>query len=404
MAISPFVLRQEDNPTKSFLRLLCALLLLALLPICPSLAEDVYTQDMVERSLTAVGNTERFHRAIDKARSGEDVSIVYLGGSITEGASAQPQATKCYAYLSAQLFAEKFMVSKSQLKYRNAGISGTPSLLGVTRCKQDVLAYKPDIVFVEFAVNDGSDAQSRLFYESLVRKLVESETQPAVILIFTLTNEGYSAQTHMQQIGQHFDLGMISVRDAIQPQIDLGKMKWSDYSADFAHPSTRGHAFIAELIGHYFDVAAQTPAEPYIIPEGKKYGAPLANLVNVKPGDAAILSVGAFPHGAVSCYSYRSGWRHLASEGGADPMVLELTSSHMTIAYKQEPNARMGRIEVRVDGKLRTVLNGYSPSAWGNIQTEMIFLGAKKAHTVELTIYEEDQGKNFYILDIGYAP
>lgn len=85
-------------------------------------------------------------------------------------------------------------------------------------------------------------------------------------------------------------------------------------------------------------------------------------------------------------------------------MVLELTSSHMTIAYKQEPNARMGRIEVRVDGKLRTVLNGYSPSAWGNIQTEMIFLGAKKAHTVELTICEEDQGKNFYILDIGYAP
>lgn len=389
---------------RSILRILCCLLTVMLLPAFPALAEDVFTQAMVERSLTAVGNTERLHRAIDKARNGEDVTIVYLGGSITEGASAQPQATKCYAYLSAQLFAEKFMVSKSQLKYRNSGISGTPSLLGVTRCQQDVLAYSPDIVFVEYAVNDGSDAQSRMYYESLVRKLVESESQPAVILIFTLTNEGYSAQGNMQQIGKHYDLGMISVRDAIQPQIDLGKMKWSDYSADFAHPSTRGHAFIAELIGHYFDVAAQTPAEPYAIPEKNKYGAPLANLVNLQPGDAAIVSAGAFSYGSARCYTYQNGWRHLASAGGTEPMVLELTASHMTIAYKQEPNQRMGRIEVRVDGKLRTVLNGYSPSAWGNIQTEMIFLGAKKAHTVELRIYEEDQDKNFYILDVGYVP
>lgn len=385
----------------------CLSLLLALcMLLCtlPSLAEDVYTQEMVERSLTAVGNTERIHRAIDKARRGEEVSIVYLGGSITEGSAAQPQATKCYAYLSAQMFAEKFMVNKGQLKYRNAGISGTPSLLGVTRCQQDVLAYSPDIVFVEFAVNDGSDSQSRMFYESLVLKLLQSDSQPAFILLFTLTNEGYSGQDHMQQIGQHYDLGMISVRDAVQPEIDQGHMQWSDYSADFAHPTTRAHAFIAELIGHYFDIAAQTPSQPHLLPQKAKFGTPLATLVNLQHTDDTMISSGSFPYGRVTCYTYHSGWRHTASAGGTEPMVLKLTASHMTIAYKQEPNQRMGRIEVRVDGKLRTVLNGYSPTAWGNIQTEFVFLGAKKEHTIELCIYEEDQGKNFYILDIGYVP
>ena len=384
--------------------LMCSLVCALLLSILPAHAEEVYTDEMVTRSLTAVGNTERFHRALEKARNGQDVSIVYLGGSITEGSAAVPQATKCYAYLSAQLFAEKFMADKSHLKYHNAGISGTPSLLGVTRCSQDVLVHSPDIVFVEFAVNDGSDTTSRMAYESLVRKLLESESQPAVILLFTLTNTGYSGQSHMQAVGSHYDLGMISVRDAVQPQIDLGKMKWSDYSADFAHPTTRAHAFIAELIGHYFDIAAQTPAEPFTLPEKARYGTPLAGLVNLRADDAIIQSTGAFPYGAARCYSYQNGWRHQSAADGSDPLVLEVTASHLTIAYKQEPNARMGRVQVKVDGKVRTTLNGYSASAWGNIVTEMVFLGAKKPHTVEFCMDEADLGKRFYILDIGYVP
>ena len=132
------------------LRTLMLMLISALfLSALPAYAENsVFTQEMIERSYLAAGNTERLQRAIDKARNGEDVSIVYLGGSITEGSAASPQKTKCYAYLSAQIFAEKFMADKSHLKYHNAGISGTPSLLGVTRCEKDVLAYNPDIVFV----------------------------------------------------------------------------------------------------------------------------------------------------------------------------------------------------------------------------------------------------------------
>jgi lysophospholipase L1-like esterase len=223
------------------LLLLCTLLL-------PSLAQaedSLFTPAMLRNSLLSVGNTERIQGVIARAQAGEEITIAYLGGSITEGASAKPQQTRCYAYLSAQMFAEKFMPDTKQLLYYNAGISGTPSLLGITRLEQDVLSRQPDIVFVEFAVNDSNDVGSRGVYESLVRRLLNSETQPAVILIFTLLDSGYSCQPHMQQIGKHYDLGMISVKDAIRPQIDLGKMKWSDYSADYAHPNTEGHAFVA---------------------------------------------------------------------------------------------------------------------------------------------------------------
>lgn len=199
---------------------LLSLLLSAAILTGAAAEESVFTQEMVERSLYSVGNTQRLHRAIDKAQAGEKVSIVYLGGSITEGASAVPQQTNCYAYRSAQLFAEKFMKDASRLEYHNAGISGTPSLLGITRCQQDVLDCKPDIVFVEFAVNDSTDDTSRMVYESLVRKLLQSETQPAVVLVITLMNSGYSAHVHMKQVGKHYDLGVVSVYDAVQIQIN----------------------------------------------------------------------------------------------------------------------------------------------------------------------------------------
>lgn len=386
-------------------RMMLLLLTGSLLCVGGAQAEEaLFTQQMLERSLVSVGNTERLHRAIDKAKNGEEVTIAYLGGSITEGASAKPQATKCYAYVSAQLFAEKFMADKSKLHYVNAGISGTPSLLGVTRCEQDVLSRKPDIVFVEFAVNDGNDTTSRMVYESLVRKLIASETQPAVILIFTLLDSGYSCQPHMQQVGKQYDLGMISVKDAIQPQITLGKLKWSDYSSDYAHPTTEAHGFIAEMIGYYFDQAAATEPVPYAMNEKVKYGRILENLRNVRKDDPAIISTGSFPFGPASCYSYRQGWRHLAAVGGTDPMVFQLDCRYLTIAFKQERSRNCGTAEVWVDGKLEKSLPGYADNAWGNVVTELLDLGESTVHTIELRMAEGDADKTFTLLDVGYTP
>lgn len=386
------------------LRRLFALVLSGLLvaPATSHAEESVFTDQMIERSLVSVGNTFRLQKAIEKARTGETVSIVYLGGSITEGALAQPQSTRCYAFLSAQRFADKFMQSKEQLAYHNAGISGTPSLLGVTRCAQDVLSHAPDIVFVEFAVNDSTDPNSQMAYESLVRKLLTSDTEPAVILLFTRLSGGYSAQPHMQQVGKHYDLGMISVGNAITPEIMLGNMKWEDYSTDYAHPTNEGHAFIADMIAHYFDLAAQQTSDSYAIPLDAHYGKALENLRNLALDDAAILQTGSFAYGAASCYSYRSGWVHAAGSAN-EPFIIRLEASHLTIAFKQERDQTCGTALLYADGVHQATLPGYSESAWGNVVTELIILDDASEHEISIFMAEGDEDKRFTLLDIGYA-
>jgi lysophospholipase L1-like esterase len=55
----------------------------------------------------------------------------------------------------------------------NAGIGDTDSQYGALRVQRDVLSYNPDLVVVEFAVNDNAGALGQLLngdtYEGLVR-------------------------------------------------------------------------------------------------------------------------------------------------------------------------------------------------------------------------------------------
>ena len=78
-------------------------------------------------------------------KAGEEVRIGYRRGSVT---GQQGLGVKTLAHVQQAWPQAKF----SEI---NAAIGGTGSDLGVFRLKQDVLDQRPDLLFVEFAVNDG---------------------------------------------------------------------------------------------------------------------------------------------------------------------------------------------------------------------------------------------------------
>ena len=88
-----------------------------------------------------------------KLAQGQDVTVVFFGGSITWGGNASDIDQGSYRARTTQWLKQQY--PQSNITSINAGIGGTGSDLGAFRCKPDVLAHKPDLVFVEFAVNDG---------------------------------------------------------------------------------------------------------------------------------------------------------------------------------------------------------------------------------------------------------
>ena len=116
-----------------------------------------------------------------KAVKGGNFKVAYLGGSIT----AQPGwRVKSLAWLNAKY-------PKSKFSEINAAIGGTGSDLGVLRIEHDVLRAKPDLMFVEFAVNDGGADPGEIVrsMEGIVRKTWKALPDCDICFVYTFTDK-----------------------------------------------------------------------------------------------------------------------------------------------------------------------------------------------------------------------
>ena len=99
--------------------------------------ENLTPEEMIiQSSLLDMGSPERFADKLNKAANGEEITVAYIGGSITEGYTVEPE--QCWAYLTHQWLCGQYPDAK--INYVNVGLSGTPSTLGLIRADRDVIA------------------------------------------------------------------------------------------------------------------------------------------------------------------------------------------------------------------------------------------------------------------------
>ena len=96
-------------------------------PPSTGLSEEEQREYMINNSLMTLGDTSRMINVMKKAEAGEEITVGFIGGSITEGISAGDSL--CYAKLTHNALSEMF--PNASVNYVNAGLSGTPSVLGV---------------------------------------------------------------------------------------------------------------------------------------------------------------------------------------------------------------------------------------------------------------------------------
>ncbi|MDD5935688.1 MAG: SGNH/GDSL hydrolase family protein, partial [Clostridiales bacterium] len=215
-------------------------------------------KEMIGNSLVSTGNNFRLKRVIERTKAGDEVTIAYIGGSITQGAGAKPINTECYAYQSYKAFCDLFSPCDGEnVHYVKAGIGGTSSELGIVRYDRDVCEdgkIKPDLVIVEYAVNDEGDETGGVCYESLVKKILAADNEPAVLLLFSVFMNDFNLQDRLQPIGERYDLPMVSVKDALVPQFKESKILTKrQYFYDIFHPTNDGHRIMADCIRNLYE-------------------------------------------------------------------------------------------------------------------------------------------------------
>ncbi len=364
--------------------------------------------ETVQRSLLSLGNTYRLENKLSKALQGEKITVAYLGGSITEGVGGTPDT--CYAKLSFDYIAENYGKDGKE-EYVNAGVSGTPSILGNLRVQKDVLGKNADIVFIEFAVNDGMDQLHKDSYESLVRTVLKQGNEPAVILLFTVTETGHTCQPHMSEIGEYYGLPMISVPDAIQPEIEAGRMTWADYAGDGAHPNAKGHKLVAEFIEYYFYTlssrsAVDAPADIPIVP---KFGNPYENAFlaeidydNSNP-DLKIGDMGSFSLESRSIADFTKGaWVY--SGQGTEPLKLNVKGNSLFLVCRRNNSDTMGKFDVMINGNKAGTIDTNQKDGWGDPYAfQVIKWQGIKDMEVEIIPAEDSAGKTIEIYGIAFS-
>ena len=377
--------------------------------------KEIWYNNMIEDSLMSDGNNARLLKVIEKARSGEDVYIATIGGSITEGAGANDY-NDCYAASFAKAFAEEFgKDGGANVHFINAGLSGTPSTLGVIRYQRDVIdkndGHMPDLLIVEFAVNDADDPTNGQTYEGLVRHALNAENEPAVILLFSVFKSRWNLQDRFKPLGTYYDLPMVSIKDAVVPRLEDKSLREILYFSDEYHPAVYGHRIMKDCLMHLCrTIAAQEKEEPVAVPEQAQMSDSFDNVVMVTEDTEGVkLSAGGFKSvdGAVFSTKFESvtcfpeNWKH-GAEDGSEAFRMTASCRSILIAYKKSSSATFGEVEIVVDGKVVRKVNGKDAGGWNNPYT-LVVLNEKEVaeHTLEIRMAEGSEDKEFTILAVG---
>lgn len=383
-------------------------------------------QEMQRKSLVQTGNNARLKAAIERAKRGEDTTIAFIGGSITQGAGAVPINTKCYAWQTFEGLCR--LAGKGvdeNLHYIKAGVGGTPSELGMIRYERDVCrngAVTPDIVVVEFAVNDEGDETKGVCYESLVRKILAAENKPAVILLFAVFANDQNLQERLCVVGERYQLPMVSTRDSVVEQFykKAGEgrvVTKNQFFYDCFHPTNIGHKIMADGLLYLMQKVDQSPidedtldlaAVPAVI--GDTFEQVWLYDRNGKAKNVKIISTGDFSEtdeelqgvemdkNLTQTKEFPYNWKHTK---GVNPFVMEICCTSLVMINKDSGAPNAGCAQVFVDREMILLVDP-KINNWTHCNPLICFQNReRRTWHVEIRMQPGDEEKEFTILGFG---
>lgn len=265
-----------------------ALLLLAFVPL--SSAQDIARVEAVK-----FGGLDNLVFFAEKVRRKEPVVIGYLGGSITLGIGASSSENSYYGK-SRGVLEREIIRRGGSVTCCNAAIGGTGSAYACYRAGAQMFARKPDLLILEFAVNDGKSSDADESMESLVRQALRSNPKMGLVLFYTTTaamEKGSYARGELprsvnlhHKVAEHYGLAEVLCGMVVDQRYRDGSFTDATFFKDGVHPTDAGHAQYAKVLSDallpLFDLPAPS-AVPHMPPLLGKGALEYARLDPVEP-------------------------------------------------------------------------------------------------------------------------
>lgn len=369
---------------------------------------------------------ERIKSVIQRAQSGQELTIAFLGGSITQGSLATVHENT-YAYRVYKWWCDTFPQAK--FNYVNGGIGGTDSYYGVSRAVTDVLMYQPDFVVVDFSVNDTRNEMCRETYEGVIRKLLGWASRPAVMVLNNIYyDSGVTAEEIHSIVADHYGVPHVSIRKTVYSRMKAGEYTQDEITPDGLHPNDKGHGLVADEItkllakiseevkpaetvgccAHNHEMDPVEPGNSLMFPPpltANAYeNAKRLTIREVSPKLSGFRAdtnekMGHLDH-------FKNGW---TGTNAGDKISFELEGSCIGIQYRKTISRPAVRAQAVLDGDVEhpVLLDGNFDQDWGDCLyiEHVLHHGEKKKHTLEITVLDDDcvGTTPFYLMSIIVA-
>ncbi len=203
----------------------------------------------------------------------DTVKVAYLGGSIT----AQP---------GWRVYSREWLSDnnpETEIVEINAAIGGTGSPFGVYRLRDHVLQYNPDLVFVEFAVNDSNTEPEKITrsMEGIVHQIWQRDPAIDICFIYTIKEDFINIYQHdslpasvttMEKIADHYQIPSINFGPEVLRRVMDGQVLFTGdeaakdtievFSPDGVHPyPDSGHNIYRDVFANAFSQMQSKPSQ-----------------------------------------------------------------------------------------------------------------------------------------------
>ncbi|MGN1341554.1 MAG: SGNH/GDSL hydrolase family protein [Oscillospiraceae bacterium] len=356
------------------------------------LGESVYEQALTQ-SVLNLGCGQRLGRLVDSGK----IKIAFLGASITYGYHASPDGMgKAFPEFLKELLEQK---TGAQVEIRNMAVSGTNSLTGMLVTQMLIPEFKPDIVVLDYSINEESHPIGLEKFESLIRMLLLMEWKPVVIPIAVFNRDGYSCQEYMLHFSKHYGLPMVGLYRSVYPLITSGVLPMNVYTEDEGHPHVDGHFFIAKCIMKTIEQsiaenAADMPPAPKIT-AARFEGLRLFDLNELTRDTCENTPCPDKLFGI--CRSKLRNNSRLIFE-------TQCNCSQVVVMYIKNKDKDFAAAELLSDGKRVGGFNGHGLFGWNNPWTELIMSEEEqRLRTLRLETERGDENKKLHLVAAAYC-
>lgn len=328
---------------------------------------------------------------------GDTVNVVFLGGSITQGVGTTGDGLNYVQHVTNWMketgFAEK------TVNVANAGIPGTDSKYGFFRLESDVIANNPDIVFIEFSVNDhyndrtntntAKRSEMKGYMESIIRRLAALDNAPAVIFVNTTdnsinTNAEVSFADVYAQLCTQYGIKAIDIESYVRDNnLVTASGVTGTILGDGTHPNNDGYEIYAGVIidalenGTYYNVPSKD-AQWISTEEYRREYSPR------EVSYSEMQFNGDWAENAAYKGSYTETLK--MSENANDSVLIDFYGSVFCLGIRA--NQWGGNFRLEIDGEFIGNYNAYNAGTWPMEFPRGIVTGLDpdKKHTAKITV------------------